>query len=504
MFDASVALVARFGPDSTVVETNATDAETLERLAALGRQLREGDREATFPWSDGSRRYLSNVSSAGDGTWWTVTLDVTGIADLSGRGRTDALTGLASREQVLDRLAGVIERLEHDPTPVAVAVIELDEFDGLVDRHGRALADSLLVATAERLDRTIRAADVAGRLGGGNFAVVFGAPISESEATVVAERLLREIRAVRLPDHPDVALTGCVGVAFATVVLPPEQLLDEAAKAVDLARLAGRGRFAVVDDDAREHLEWTRRRSVDLRMAIEHDQFELRYQPVIALADGSMVGVEALVRWQHPTDGLLLPDEFVSLAERTGLIGGLTERVLKGALRQLGEWQAHRRSLVVSVNVSASDLLADGFAEDVLRWCVDLGADPTGLRIELTETAVLAEVQHAIEVIARLRSAGVTVALDDFGTGYATLATLRKLPLDSLKIDQSFVAGLPDHPADVAVVKLVIGLAEQLGVTTVAEGVETEAQRDLLTAAGCTYGQGFLFSQPVPADQLAG
>jgi len=239
-------------------------------------------------------------------------------------------------------------------------------------------------------------------------------------------------------------------------------------------------------------------------MAIEHDQFELRYQPVIALADGSMVGVEALVRWQHPTDGLLLPDEFVSLAERTGLIGGLTERVLKGALRQLGEWQAHRRSLVVSVNVSASDLLADGFAEDVLRWCVDLGADPTGLRIELTETAVLAEVQHAIEVIARLRSAGVTVALDDFGTGYATLATLRKLPLDSLKIDQSFVAGLPDHPADVAVVKLVIGLAEQLGVTTVAEGVETEAQRDLLTAAGCTYGQGFLFSQPVPADQLAG
>jgi EAL domain-containing protein (putative c-di-GMP-specific phosphodiesterase class I) len=369
--------------------------------------------------------------------------------------------------------------MEHDPAQIGVAVVRLD---------GEP-ADVEVADAGRRLERTTRAGDVAGRIGPAELAVVFGTPIGEIEARVAADRVIHRLGGVT------------VGLAFAEQPVPGADLLAAGRAAVDLAADAGL-RTYVVDETDRSSFEWTRRRVDDLQLALELDQLEVHYQPVVVLETGRWRSVEALVRWRHPTEGLIPPEEFIPLAERTGLIGQVSERVMALALADLATWQELGMDLAVAVNISATDLLGDDFIAEVLGLAASAGVDPRGLRLELTETSVLADVGRATEAISELRQAGICVSLDDFGTGMSSLAVLRTLPVDCLKIDQSFVAGLPENEGDAAVVRLVVGLADQLGLTVIAEGVETEAQRALLAEMHCENGQGFLFARPMPAVEL--
>jgi EAL domain-containing protein (putative c-di-GMP-specific phosphodiesterase class I) len=333
-----------------------------------------------------------------------------------------------------------------------------------------------------------------GRLGPDELAVVFGTAISETEARVAASRVLGVLAA-----HPDVR----IGLAFADAPVSAAGLLDEAEAAVDLARNAGT-RLYVIDDADRGALEWTTRRVDELRLAIELDLLEVRYQPVVRLVDRGVVSYEALVRWRHPVDGDVGPDEFVPLAERTGLIEPLTMRVLGHVLDDLADRVSAGRELpVIAVNVSATDLLRDGFVEDVVGGLRDRAVPASSLRLELTERSVLVDVPRAADVIDALHHAGVTVSLDDFGTGASTLAILRHLPVDCIKVDQSFVRGLPSSDDDRAVVGLIVGLARQLGLPVVAEGIEAEDQLAALGDLGCELGQGYLFGPAVTAADLA-
>jgi EAL domain-containing protein (putative c-di-GMP-specific phosphodiesterase class I)/GGDEF domain-containing protein len=466
-------LLVRFAPDGRVLDTNVDLASTAadgttptgrgrwaghldalaDRWASFGPAALDGS-DRTLVWELGDRSLVTAASraEAHDARGVvvvvvdTATLDVTDLR----AGRSDPLTGLASREVLVERLDAVIRSLRHDPSPVGVAVVAL----------GTDVPPSTMVEAAERLEATIRGGDVVGRAGPDSLAVVFGTAISETEARVAAARVLRELVA-----HPDVH----VGLAFADSPVSAAGLLDEAEAAVDLARGAGT-RIYVVDDEDRGALEWTTRRVDELRLAVDLDQFEVAYQPVVRLADGVVGSFEALVRWQHPTDGLVPPDRFVPLAERTGLIEGVTARVLGHVLDLIAavERVDASRTPVVAVNVAPTDLLRSGFVEELVAGLAERSVPRESLRLELTERSVLADLPRAVEVIAALRSAGIGVSLDDFGTGASTLAVLRDLPVDCLKVDRSFVVGLPESAHDRAVVALIGGLARHHGVAVVA------------------------------------
>jgi EAL domain-containing protein (putative c-di-GMP-specific phosphodiesterase class I)/GGDEF domain-containing protein len=493
------ALLVRFTAGGGVGATNLTDRDgapdtrwgrgDVEELAArwsgFGPAVLDDGEDRTWVWERDGRSLVTTaarvVDVGDDGVVGvfvaTATLDVTDLR----AGRSDPDTGLAGRDVVVDRLAAVIRGLRHHPAPVGVAVVAL----------GHHVAAAELSTAAEALEQTIRGGDLAGRVGPGELAVVFGTAISETEARVVAARILDV-----LAGHPDVH----VGMAFTGTPVAAGALLDEAEAAVDLARGTGT-RTYVVDDEDRGRLEWTTRRVDELRVAVDHDHFEVRYQPVVRLADGSVRSYEALVRWAHPTDGEIGPDEFVPLAERTGLIDGVTDRVLGHVLDDLAG--ASGSVPAVAVNVSATDLLRPGFAAGLVGRLAARGVRAGSLSLELTERAVLADVDRAVDVLGALREGGVAVALDDFGTGASTLSVLSHLPVECLKIDRSFVEGLPASEGGRAVVRLVLGLARELGIAVVAEGIERDEQVACLVELGCEWGQGYLFGPARTGAELA-
>ena len=408
-------------------------------------------------------------------------------------GRIDPLTGLPTREHLLDRLDVVLARQAHDPATLGVLYVDLDALAEVNTNGGVELGDRVLAEVADRIDRTIRTGDVVGRWASDAFLVVFASPIAPGEAIVVAERILAEVRSVTATT----GLTASVGLAFTSGERTASELVDEARAARDLRRAAGGDGWAVFDDELRTHLDWGRRWAADLRAAIDRDEFELLYQPIVDLGSRSVAGYEALVRWVHPTEGTVDPGEFVPLAERLGLAAAMGERVLRRAVAQLGEWSngtdAQRR-LGLSVNLSPDDL-TDTLAGRVAGLCEHHGADPHRLRFELTETAVMGDIDRACSVLGALREFGAEVALDDFGTGHASLAILRDLPVDVVKIDQSFVSRLPGE-VDTSIVRFIVGLAHELGLRTVAEGIETDAQLEVVRSLGCDLGQGMLFGGP--------
>jgi len=483
-------LGVRFGRDGSVIDVDDdgfVDSDAV--VAALAQQwsrISAGPitRVHSISWNLGARSMITTALPAdASGFIPTATVEISGLVAgpvaTPGEPGNDPLTGLANREALVERIDSLVRRMEHDPAQIGVAVVRLD---------GEP-ADAEVAEAGRRLERTTRAGDIAGRIGPAELAVVFGTPIGEIEARVAADRVIHRLGA------------ATVGLAFAEQPVPGADLLAAGRAAVDLAADAHL-RVYVVDETDRSSFEWSRRRVEDLQLALELDQLEVHYQPVVVLETGRWRSVEALVRWRHPTEGLIAPEEFIPLAERTGLIGQVSERVMSIALADLALWQDLGMDLAVAVNVSATDLLGDDFIQGVLALAARAGVDPHGLRLELTETSVLADVSRATDAIAELRQAGICVSLDDFGTGMSSLAVLRTLPVDCLKIDQSFVAGLPENEGDAAVVRLVVGLADQLGLTVIAEGVETEAQRVLLSGMHCENGQGFLFARPMPPMEL--
>ncbi|HTD05996.1 bifunctional diguanylate cyclase/phosphodiesterase [Undibacterium sp.] len=455
--------------------------------------------------------------SAVTGSSGAVTHYVHTLSDISERKRAadkiqelaffDQLTGLPNRRLLLDRLKQAMTAALRSGSFGALMFIDLDDFKALNDTLGHDMGDSLLKQAAQRLTACVREGDTVARLGGDEFVVVLaGLGVSERDAVASTEKVVGKILAVlrnmfELGDASHQS-TASIGI---TLFCGQPVTIDELMKQADLAmyrsKSAGRNAFRFFDPAMQTAAVQRVVLATDLRKAIDGDQFLLHYQAQV-IDGGSIIGAEVLVRWQHPQRGLVSPAEFIPLAEETGLILPLGFWVLETACVQLAKWAARPEMahLTIAVNVSARQFGKSDFVDHVLTILKKTGANANRLKLELTETLLVDNVQDTIEKMFALKAKGVGFSLDDFGTGYSSLSYLKRLPLDQLKIDQSFVRDVLIDPNDAAIARTIVALAQSLGLGVIAEGVETEAQRDFLAAAGCHCYQGYFFSRPLALD----
>jgi diguanylate cyclase (GGDEF)-like protein/PAS domain S-box-containing protein len=417
----------------------------------------------------------------------------------------DSLTGLANRALFTNRVQHTLERRRWNGVGCAVLFLDLDDFKTLNDSLGHAAGDELLRGVADRLRDCVRAGDTAARLGGDEFALLIEGLGHQQEAIAVAERISLALLAPFAIHGREVVTRASVGIALPDLDRPQEadELLRNADMAMYTAKNKGKGRYecfapamhaAVV-----ERLELT----ADLRQALERSEFFVLYQPIIELATGRTTGVEALVRWQHPQRGLVCPDEFIPLAEETGLILPLGGLVLEQACRRGARWcQQHGRELTIGVNLSIRQLQHSGFVREVSDILEVTELRPHCLTLEITESLLMEDMQAAVEKLTELKRIGVRVAIDDFGTGYSSLSYLEQLPIDILKIPKPFVDGILKTSEESALAKAIIQLAKTLGLETIAEGIEQPQQWEKLRELSCDLGQGYLFSRPVDADDI--
>ncbi|MDQ6840556.1 MAG: EAL domain-containing protein [Actinomycetota bacterium] len=424
---------------------------------------------------------------------------------------TDALTGLPNRALFDDRLEQALALGYREERKVAVLYLDLDRFKEVNDSLGHHGGDALLVDVAARLVGVLRASDTAARLGGDEFAVLLSAPNLARHAATTAERILDSLRSSFTTYGVEFFATASIGIALWPDDSPTKaELLRHADMAMYRAKRAGGDRFEMFRPTmtvaARDRLSL----DAELRRATDSGEFFLRYHPQIDLATGRVVAVEALLRWAHPTRGEVTPSEFVPLAEETGLIVAIGKQVLTEACRQAARWAdaiSDRAPLRMAVNVGQRQLAEPGFATLVSDTLAHAGVPASTVELEITESALISESGPAVTNLHSLRTVGVGLAIDDFGTGYSSLAYLRRFPVNRLKIDMSFVAGLGhvDRAEDSgarALVSAAISLAHALGLEAVAEGVETEHQRTFLEAAGCDQAQGFLWTEPLLPDEV--
>jgi diguanylate cyclase (GGDEF)-like protein len=425
--------------------------------------------------------------------------------ELSHQALHDALTGLPNRALVLDRAEQMIARISRQPGAVAGALfVDVDGFKHVNDSLGHAAGDQLLRLTGERLQDAVRDEDTVGRLGGDEFVVLVETTPDEAALDVLADRLTDAIRApVELGDGGKVfSVTASIGVAVGRYE-SPDDLLRDADLALYAAKAAGRDRYALFDTTMYGGVEGRLELASDLDMALREEQFFLAYQPIFNLPSRDVMGVEALIRWQHPTRGLVAPDSFIPLAEETGLITPIGRWVLGEACRQAADWAAEGLAIGISVNVSAYQLGRRGFAEDVRHALRESGIAPSSLTLEITETALMRDVRAACDHLLEIRALGVRVAIDDFGTGYASLSQLQRMPVDILKIDRSFVAALSDGGHGRELLEAILGVGRSLSLTVVAEGIEEHAQLRMLEEMGCQMAQGFMLGRPGSAHDIA-
>ena len=413
----------------------------------------------------------------------------------------DMLTGLPNRTQFQEQAATAIDAARRAGGHVAVVVADLDRFKEVNDTLGHHNGDELLRRLGERLAANVRAGDTVARLGGDEFGLVLSVG-AEHEVTTLLDRLAvaleEEIIVGTLPLSAEASFGYALAPADGTDV---DSLLRRADVAMYQAKddHAGQARY----DGGRDHYDPGKLALVaELRRAIENDELVLFYQPKATLSDGRICAVEALVRWQHPERGLVPPDDFLPVAEQTGLIEPLTHWVLRTALAQVGLWGEDFAELTMAINVSARNLGRSDFADTVLQALATAGVSPHRLVLEITETALLVDPEVAGATLARVSAAGVRVSIDDFGQGQTSLGYLSTLPLHELKIDKSFVTDLPHNPSHAAIVRSIVELGHNLGLQVVAEGVETQENVDALWSVGCDVAQGYLLSRPMPADQL--
>jgi diguanylate cyclase (GGDEF)-like protein len=416
----------------------------------------------------------------------------------------DPLTGLPSRLLFNSRLSQALERLQRRRgRHVAVLFLDLDRFKVINDSLGHTAGDKLIVAVAERLRNALRRHETVARFGGDEFAILCEDIVDEQDAIAVGERVLRAFSMPFHLSHGDTMSAASLGIALgADPDQDVEDLIRDADAAMYRAKEAGGGRLMLFDEVTRQRALTRLHTENALRRAIEREEFRVYFQPEVLVETGAIVGVEALVRWEHPDDGLVGPDRFIALAEETGLIVPIGTWVLQEACR----WQvAHRgdKPLVVRVNVSARQLAADDLI-DVVRDAIDRsGMDASELCLEVTESVLVEDPDASARKLAALKELGITIAVDDFGTGYSSLEYLRRFPVDCVKIDRSFVRGIPHSTEDVAIVNAVIDLGHALGLSVTAEGVETDEQLGRLQLNGCDTAQGFLFSRPEHPDVVA-
>jgi diguanylate cyclase (GGDEF)-like protein len=492
-------------------------------------------------WSENDRAVLQALADAAS---TEITLRVEAArahAALAHQAMHDALTGLANRALFRERVGRALARRAAGRGAgagdgVAVLVVDLDDFKTVNDTLGHAAGDRLVQGVATRLQGATRGVDTVARLGGDEFAVALEALTSTGDVDAVVHRILRALAApVAVGDGSDggagenrawdpglppaarreraITISASIGVAHAGTASTVEGLLRDADVAMYRAKRAGKGQFAVYDPALEAAARERQALETELRQVLAHADatdptcgaLALVFQPVVRLADGAPVSVEALVRWHHPRRGVVPPAAFIPLAEETGLIRPLGRWVVAAACEQLAAWEAALPAAqvpAVAVNVSARQLDDPDLVADVARTLRTSGVTAERLTLEITETALARDPAAAIDVFAALKALGVRLAIDDFGTGYSSLGYLRDFPIDVLKIDKRFVDGVAAGGSDAALARTIIALAESLGLRTVAEGVEQDPQQAALHGLGCELGQGYLFARPMPAADL--
>lgn len=437
-------------------------------------------------------------------------------ARLSYQANHDGLTGLPNRHVLEERLSQMLERrstvapAELDETHVAVLFLDLDRFKLVNDTLGHKYGDDLLVEVADRLRAHVRGTDLVSRIGGDEFMVVLGSLVTVSDAVALADRLRSALRAPFHLAGSEFFLSASVGLAFASgddASATVEVLVRDADTAMYRAKGAGRDALAVFSDSMRAELAEKVALEHDMRVALSERQMHLVYQPIVRVPHGRIDGVEALLRWEHPVHGPISPAVFIPLAEETGLINEIGSWVLEEAVSQLAAWKrqsTEMKDLYVSVNLSGGQMHDEHIVERVSQVLTDYGVEPSSLCLELTESMVMDRSTLTATILDKLRKLGVRLAIDDFGTEYSALAYLKRFPVTSLKIDKSFVDKL-DQPgsSDESLVAAMVAMAKALGISTVAEGVETTTQSDKLVALGCDAIQGYLYSKPVRTDQIS-
>jgi len=416
----------------------------------------------------------------------------------------DALTGLPNRTLLENRLATALTQAHRNSRMLALLYLDLDRFKRVNDGVGRAFGDQVLQRVAERLTSTVREADTIARVGGDEFAVLLPEISRMEDAGEVAERILEGLRSPLVLGGSQVHPSTSLGIAFyPNDAEESDTLLRKADIAMYHAKEQGRDNYQFYNFGMKAPNPDPLTLESDLRCALERDQFVIYYQPQVCVADWHVVGVEALLRWQHPDRGLMLPADFIPMAEESGLIVPLGEWVLRTACAQANAWhEAGLSPIRVAVNLSARQFQQRDLVEVVGRVLKDTGLDPRCLQLEITESAAMHDIDFTSGVLANLKDMGIQIAIDDFGTGHSSLSYLKRLPIDDVKIDQSFVRDVITDPNDAAIVGSIVAMTHELNLKLVAEGVETEEQLAFLTDRRCDVVQGFLFSQPVPADAV--
>jgi diguanylate cyclase (GGDEF)-like protein len=420
----------------------------------------------------------------------------------------DSLTGLPNRTLILDRVERMLVRSRRDRKPMAVLLVDLDNFKSVNDASGHDAGDEILRAVALRLDGTMRAGDTLGRLGGDEFVIV-AEELSTVSAELIAQRLLETLgEPFELAGEHGARfnVTASIGIAIcrrgSADKTSAEELVRDASIAAYRAKWDGKDRCVLFESSMQHAVQSRIQLEMDLRDALPNDELFLVYQPTFDLGDLTPIGVEALLRWKHPTRGVVQPDDFIPVLEETGLITTVGRWVLKDACHQGAAWREAGHAIGVAVNVSGRQFDTDELLTDVADALADSGLDASALTLEMTETTLMADVEETARRLTAIRDLGVRVAIDDFGTGYSSLAHLQRFPVDALKIDRSFVGRLIGNPESEALVRTLVQLGSALSIETLAEGIEQEQELSFLRNEHCDSGQGFLLARPLGADAV--
>jgi diguanylate cyclase (GGDEF)-like protein/PAS domain S-box-containing protein len=470
--------------------------ERIERIA--------GQRAAQYinQLSDG--RYVAvSTQPMPDGGTVTTHHDITeqrqSEAKIAHMALHDTLTDLPNRALLNERLDGALLRVKRGEI-VATLLLDLDNFKTVNDTLGHPAGDKLLVAVASRLRAVVRETDTIARMGGDEFAIVQTSIMQPADATALAHRLIETVSAPYSIDGHQMVIGTSIGIALGpSDGTSPDQLIRNADLALYRAKGDGRGTYSFFERDMDAQMQVRRALEYDLRSALSAGQFEMHYQAVLNLASDTVSGFEALIRWRHPMKGMVAPGAFIPLAEEMGLIVSLGEWALREACATAAKWPGELR---IAVNLSPVQFRTPGLVQVIVGALASTGLAPERLELEITESTLLQDSEATLSTLYQLRALGVRIAMDDFGTGYSSLSYLQSFPFDKIKIDRSFIKDIADGVGSLNIVRAVAAMANGLGMTTTAEGVETQEQMDTVRAEGCTEMQGFLFCRPLPASDV--
>ena len=486
----------------------STEREALLQLIEQGKPIRNLELPIAVNgevrwWQISGRLMKSSGSTSGAlrGVATDVTMAKQATDQIAHLAHFDGLTNLPNRSLFIETLQRSLARLKEDQR-LAVLYLDLDHFKLINDSMGHSVGDQVLQEVGNRLEAAVGAGDMVARLSGDEFVICLNHIDGPDDALRTASTIFEGLAKPLMIDGHMIASGISLGIALSTGTSDTaEGLLQNADIALYKSKKNGRGRTTIFESHMLQAVQNRRSIEMDLRAALKQDEFELHYQPLFDIATRTLIGYEALIRWNHPTKGMIMPDDFIPIAETTGLIIQMGEWVLRTALLELRNWPDH---LSVSVNLSPAQMHSPNLLPTIMHALASAQVEPRRLELEITETVIMAGDQSNIDLLTKIHSLGVQIALDDFGTGYSSLSYLRSFPFDKIKIDRCFVDEVDSRKDCQAIIRAVTGLASSLGMVTTAEGIETDDQLAQLQSAGCTQVQGYLFSKAIPASEIAG